>query len=237
MTFFPILNVNTYNEMLTKLGYYTFAVTLFCIYLLRRFVPPVAQFSTYIDSLVPAEAKDVFPVPVSFAGLFAFAIGIALLAHAIKLHDRLSDLLRIRKEFDINYVLYPLAAASRPAISLGQFSKIRGQRSNLMASTFYSYASSTRPVIDSHTITQALTNWSWFWVCLEAIAILFGTAITLAFYGEWKTTAFLLIGCSVLLLLMRFFRLQSAVYAESQVEQILRDPVRRASVAAEFNAL
>lgn len=237
MSFFPILTVNNYKEMLSKLGWYTCGVALLCIFVLRQFVPPVAQLSAYIDSVFPKEVADVLPFPISLVGVFILAIATALVAHAIKLHDRLSDLLRIRDEFDVNYVLYPLAIASGASMSVAQFNKVRQLRKSLMGSSFYAYASSTSPVIDNHTIVQALTNWSWFWVCLEAIALLTVTAIILAIYGAWLPSAWLLIACTALLLLMRFFRLQSAKYAESQVEQVLRDGTRRAAVAAAFNAL
>lgn len=237
MPFFPIFSVNNYNEMLTKLGWYTFGGALLCIFTLRQFTPLVTQVTACIDSVFPKEAADVLPFPISLVSVFILAIATALVAHAIKLHDRLSNLLGIRNEFDVNYVLYPLAIASGANLSVAQFNKVRQLRKSLMGSTFYAYVSSTNPVIDSHTITQALTNWSWFWVCLEAIAFLTVTAIILAIYGAWPAAASLLIACMVLLLLMRFFRLQSATYAESQVEQVLRDSARRAAVAAEFNAL
>ncbi|WP_162943927.1 MULTISPECIES: hypothetical protein [unclassified Rhizobium] len=237
MSFFPILSVNNYSEMLTKLGWYTWGVSIFCIVMLRQFVRPMTELSDYIDSVFPKEAADFLHLPISLIGVLALAILFALIAHAVKLHDRLSDLLRIRSEFDVNYVLYPLAIASGSTLSVAQFDKVRLSRKSLMGATFYAYVSSTKPVIDSHTITQALTNWSWFWICLEAITLLFATATILAVYGAWTPAALLLIACIVLLLLMRFFRLQSAAYAESQVAQVVRDETRRAAVAAEFNAL
>ncbi|NTG74480.1 hypothetical protein G6M02_14230 [Agrobacterium rhizogenes] len=237
MSFFPIFSVNNYTQMLTKLCWYTGGVALFCIFMLKQFAPPVRQLSAYIDSVFPKEAANLLHLPNSLVGVFILAAAIAFIAHAIKLHDRLSDLLCIRNEFDVNYVLYPLAIASGANLSVAQFNRVRQQRKSLMGSTFYAYASSTTPAIDSHTITQALTNWSWFWVCLEAIVLLTVTAIFLAGFGAWTPAASLLIACMVLLLFMRFFRLQSAAYAEGQVEQVVRDDIRRAAVAAEFNAL
>jgi hypothetical protein len=200
-------------------------------------VPPITQLSAHIDSVLPKDFTDFIPFPVSFAGVFILSFMIAVTAHAIKLHDRISDTLRIRNEFDVNYVLYPLAIASGAKLSVAQFNNVRSRHKSLMGSTFYNYVSSTKPVIDSHTITQALTNWSWFWICLEMTTIFTTTAIILAIYGAWLPAALLLMACIVLLLSMRFFRLQSAMYAESQVEQVLRDSVRRDAVAAEFNAL
>lgn len=237
MSFFSFASVDNYKQMLRKLSWYTGIVTLFCIIILRTYVPPIAQMSDWINSIFPDEAATLLRISVSFAGVAVPAVLISLFAHSIKLHDRLSDLLRIRHEFDVHYVLYPLAIASGACLSIAQFSKVRQMRKSLMGSTFYAYVSSTNPVIDSHTITQALTNWSWFWASLEAIVILSLTAIILALYGAYFPSTCILIVCTFLLLIMRFFRLQSAIYAESQVVQILRDETRRSLVAAEFNAL
>lgn len=237
MKFFPILNVNNYNEMLAKLGWYSAFVSLVSIFILRSNVPPIQSLSAYIDKIVPNDIAGVLPFPVSLAGVFVISILVGIVAHSIKLHDRLSDLFRIRKEFDVNFVLYPLAIASGAKISPAQLDRIKQNRSALMGSTFYAYVSSTKPVIDSHTITQSLTNWSWFWVLLEAQGILSVTAVLLAIYGAWFQTAMVLFACIFMLVPMRFFRLQSAKYAESQVQQVLRDTVRRADVAAEFNAV
>lgn len=237
MAFIPILSVHNYEEMLAKLGWYSGGVALGCIFILRHFVPPIARLSANIDSVFPKELAAILPFPVSLVGVFILAIPIALVAHAIRLHDRLSDLLRIRREFDVHYVLYPLAIASGASMQVAQLTKIKQMRQSLMDSVFYVYASSTNPLIDSHTITQALTNWSWFWIILETATLLIGTAIILVTYGAWIPATSLLIASTILIFFMRFFRLQSAAYAERQIEQVLRDSSRREAVAAAFNAL
>jgi hypothetical protein len=170
-------------------------------------------------------------------GAAIIAILFAIFANAIKLHDRLSDVLLIRYKFDVNCVLYPLAIVSGASVSVGQFLKLRQNRKLLMSKTFYNYVSSTRPVIDSHTITQALTNWSWFWACLEAISMFSLSALILVFNGAFQPAAWLFIVCATLLLFMQFFLAQAIIYAESQVTEVLQCDTRRAAVEAEFNAL
>lgn len=233
----PPLSVNNYPEMLLKLGWSAGLVSFGCLLVLRRYVSPIAEFSSYIDGIVPKEIAELVHIPGSVFGVAILAIIIAVVAYAIKLHDRLSDLLRLRAEFDVHYILYPLAIASGATLSSAQFSKIRQQRNSLMGAAFYQYASSTKPTIDTHTITQALTNWSWFWACLEAMTLLLISASVLAVYDAWKPAVTLCFISVLLMLAMRFFRLQSAGYAESQAEQILRDEDRRSAVAALFNAL
>jgi len=237
MSFLPIFSVKNYPEMLAKLGWYAFTVALFSIFMLREYVQPVTQLSRYIDDVFPQELAGAVPFPISLAGVFVLAVGIALIAHSFKLHILISSALRIRAEFDVNFVLYPLAIASGAKLTSAHLTKIENDKNRLMYSAFYAYVSSTEPKTDRHTITQALTNWSWHWVCLETTAILGVTAIVLAIYDAGGQAASLLIVCAVLLLFMRFFRLQSAEYARRQVEQILQDATRRTAVAAEFNAL
>ncbi|WP_286300114.1 hypothetical protein [Aminobacter sp. SS-2016] len=237
VSLFPIFSVSNYREMLTKLAWYTFGVAIVCIFTLSHFAPPIKKLIALIENLFPREAAEVLPFPASLLGVFTLAIGVGLIAHAIRLHDRLSDLFRIRKEFDVHYILYPLALASGATLSITRLHEVKQQRKRLMGSTFYAYVSSTKPEIDSHTVIQALTNWSWYWVCLEATTLLTLTALVLAIYGAWLASTCLLLGCTMLLLFMRFFRLQSADYAATEVEQVLRDDTRRAAVAAEFNAL
>lgn len=237
MSIFPGSSVSNYKEMLSKLSWYTGFAALICILILQAYVPPVKQLSAYIDGVFPKDFADLVQFPISYAGVFILAIIIGLLAHAIKLHDRLSDVFCIRKEFDLKQLLYPLAIASGASLSIAQFRSMRENREDLMSSTFYKYASSTEPKISSHTITQALTNLSWFWVCLEAITLFTLSAVFLMAYNAWQPAALLLTCCAVLFILMWFFRSQTRTYAERQVRLILDDNTRRMEVTAVFNAL
>jgi len=216
---------------------YTFCVSALCILILNSFVPSIGKAITYLNSSLLQYLPDNITTSSRITGELLLIFTAAILISAVKLHDRLSDILRIRNEFDIHYVLYPLVAASGATLSATQFNQVRLQRRRLMTSCFYAYASSTTPTIDRHTISQALTNWSWFWVSLEAISLFFTTAIVLMCYAAWMPAALLLMGCLMLLLFMRYFRLQSASYAERQVKQILHDETRRSQIADTFNAL
>jgi hypothetical protein len=169
--------------------------------------------------------------------LVAFLI--AFLSESIKLHDKVSDLLRIRSEFDTRWILIPMALLSSATLTSAQFEKLRAERGRLMDDVFYAYASGSakRQMIDDHAITQALTAWSWYWLCVEAIAVVIPTAAILAFSGQSFWVESLLAIVLSLMLMMRVFRADCAKYADSQVRQILNDISRRTAVAATFNAL
>lgn len=82
-----------------------------------------------------------------------------------------------------------------------------------------------------------LTNWSWFWFCLESCAFLALTAVTLMVFGQWQAATWLLLVCLVLVVLMRLLRADSSKSATAEVEEILNDPVRLGEVRARFDAL
>ena len=42
----------------------------------------------------------------------------------------------------------------------------------IMSQVFYKYASSTNPVIDSHSIILTLNEWCWYWILLDSTLIL-----------------------------------------------------------------
>lgn len=231
----PKLTVTNYPEMLRKLSTVMLFVMIGCIYVIRAQIPAVDAALKHLDVVTPA-VPVMGSVTVPFATFLA-AFVVASITESIKLHDKISDLFRIRHEFDVHWILLPMALMSGAALSFSQIEKLHYARQRLMGQVFYKYASSTKPEIDPHTITQALTSWSWYWTCVEATAALLPSAAVLAFFGKyaWATT----VGCIVLVLLAltRIFHFDCAKYAESQAEQILSNNSRRTAVAAEFNAL
>jgi hypothetical protein len=132
-----------------------------------------------------------------------------------------------------------MALLSAVVLTSAQFEKLRIEKRRLVNEVFYAYASSTagRQVIDPHLITQALTTWSWYWLCAEAIAIIIPTAAILAFWSQFQWVSGLLTTVLVLMLVMRVFRADCSMYAEAQVREILSDNGRRQRVVAIFNAL
>lgn len=233
----PKLTVSDYSEMLRKLSTAFFFVTLGCVSLLRWRIPAINEALANLDFATPT-ITSLFSISIPL-GTILLAFGGALLSESMKLHDKISDLFWIRREFDIRWILIPMALLSEAKVNSGKFEKIKSERKRLMGDVFYAYASSSagKPVIDPHTIKQALTTWSWYWLCVEAIVALLITAAILAYAGDflWATTG--LGAILFLMLLMRFFWADCAKYADSQVQQILKTPARRRQIDRTFNAL
>jgi hypothetical protein len=97
-------STSSYKEMLAKIGASTFFVLIGLITLLRH------HFKEFDGLLSPfsVEVKYLgFPLPF---GTFLWALILAIVfSRMLKLHDRLSDIFRIRLKFDTKIILQPMA--------------------------------------------------------------------------------------------------------------------------------
>ena len=90
---------------------------------------------------------------------------------AIHLHNVISSALGIRRRFDMKYIVTPIAHKVGVTLSLEQRRRVEENRSEVMRSIFYRYASSTseKALVDRHDIHHALDNWSYVWICIEGL--------------------------------------------------------------------
>jgi len=230
----PKLTVCDYREMLRKLSAAAFFVTLSCVYILRSRIAVVDQLFDSLDVTPPIEA---YSLHVPF-GTFVVAFAFAVLSESIKLHDKISSVLSIRAVFDVRWILIPMALLSGSTVERSRFDRIATDRTRLMNDVFYKYASSAKQAdIDIHLITQALTAWSWYWVCVESLVFLILTAAMLWWFGDWVATALVLAVMLAVIAIMNIFRSDANKYAEAEVSVILSDEVRRKAVKSVFDAL
>jgi hypothetical protein len=172
----PKLTVSNYPEMLRKLSAAVFIISVACIALLRVEIAPIDQLSSQLDI---DQIKVWGQVSVSF-GTVAVASVIAVISDAIKLHEKISNLLCVRSVFDCRWILMPTALCSGAVIESHRIRRLTSDCETLMRNVFYEYAASSSAVkIESHLITQALTSWSWYWTCIEATVVIITTAIIL----------------------------------------------------------
>jgi hypothetical protein len=234
-----LLSVKTYDEMLRKIAVYAFVVGAACATILRANVGSINEFAAIIDVQVPQGLIAALQLPTFALPTATLLVGLlaALLSHMFKLHDKISDLLRMRQDFDVRWILLPMAALSGASITPEKLDKVIAQRDRLMKDVFYKYASSTKPLIDTHAITSALTNWSWYWCALEACVYLTATSLILIAFGAWQPAAWMLLTSVALTIVMRLLRYDSGSTANAEIEEIMADETRRNEVAARFDAL
>lgn len=185
--------------------------------------------------MVPAKTK-IAGVEFGLATVLS-AFAFAAVAYVAKLHDRVSDLFRIRARFDVDEILKPSALATGTELSPPQIQKLRTKRLELMWPVFYKFASSGRPVIDPHYITMALTQWSWYWVVIELNVV-----VALVCIGLFLASQFLWLSMALAWLVLSFWLLQlirndCTTYALQQIELIVSDPQRCAEISAVLRAL
>lgn len=234
MSINPFESVKDYPGMLNKIATYTFFASLGAVWLLRK------EFYSIEDFLKP------FSLPIPLASGLEIPIGtilpaflFALLSRIIKLHDRISDLLRIRERFDVRSILLPMAAATGANLKVPQIRRMKQEREALMNDVFYEYASSTpdKAQIDFHYIEMALDQWSWYWIMLEATFIAFILAVVSLFTKHWLVSASLFFGIVSSLGLILALGYLCASYSLREVEEILGDPKRKAAITERFRAL
>lgn len=169
MSLNPFATVSDYPSMLNKIATYTFFVSLLAAGIIMWQIPDLGNALPNLPVKIPDTGLKI-PMTIVLA---SFAI--AFVSRAVKLHDRLSDLFGIRKQFDILYILVPMALVAGTPLSLEQQEKIRERRHVLMNNVFYKYASSSpgKTQIEQHAVTMALDQWTWYWICVEAMCIFF----------------------------------------------------------------
>jgi hypothetical protein len=171
--FLPMFATPTnYALVLQKLAGFAFWET----YVITVFLRDIPQIGTAFRSAESYGNLGIiigaFPHSdaLNISGL-AIALAVALLTRAMRLHDRISDVLGIRKRFDRTHILLPLARLVGQNLTSPQRHALVTIQEDLMRDLFYRYASSRAdtPLVDKHEIENALDSWSWFWVWVEAV--------------------------------------------------------------------
>lgn len=213
--------------------FFTFLSALGAVAILRAFSPVIHNTLVLLDF----EVDTKYVGKLKIFGYILPALVICVFAYSIRLHDRLSDLLRIRYNFDTKHIIRPMA------VSVGvrgdqQIERLYSRRDELMRRIFYRYASSSSPKIDAHNIHEALDNWSWVWAFVESWFIFLLTGITLLFLTRWLIGFITLVLSSLVSALLIFCYLrQCRKYAEIQVQEILSNSEWKEEIRRELNAL
>jgi len=167
------------------------------------------------------------------------ALMIAAFSYIFQFHDRISDAIGIRRRFDRDQILFPLAQRVGVVLNKQRNEKIVENRDRLMRAVFYKYASSSAetPLVDKHDIEQALGAWSWYWAFTEAIFyFLMGAGLAWSFGAYNLFRVF--VGISLISLFIACFQFRRlGRYARPQIDRISADQTAAADVRQQFDAL
>lgn len=238
----PFLSTPTnYREMLSKLAGFAMYETWILSVILRinsqhidDFFKKIEFHSSISELLKAIPHYDVINVP----GI-VIAILVAILTSAFQFHNRISDVVGIRRYFDVKYILLPLSELVGSTVTDEKAKRIAAQRDQLMHNVFYKYASSRddKPLVDKHDIEQALGAWYWFWLFLEAIFYV-GFSAIIAWSANSHNLAIVFAAVVVLLVVLAYVQwLRLPRYAKIEIETIARDPTALYAVKQRFDAL
>ena len=115
----------------------------------------------------------------SFWSLLPSALAVWIFRRA-RMHDRVSDLLKIREAFDTHVILSRLAGEVGLPVGLRTLAIFRNKRHDLMYPTFYEYVDAHNPKISKHHVMEALDAWFGYWIAMEAVLVLIPFAVFFA---------------------------------------------------------
>jgi hypothetical protein len=170
---------------------------------------------------------------------FAIALLVALISHVFQFHDLISDAIGIRRRFDPNAILFPLAELVGTHLTDAQKNNIRANRDSLMHDLFYRYASSRdkNSLVDKHDIEHAIAAWSWFWVFLEGTVYCgVATAVSIYFRASGLEKGFA-VALIVYVGLAIIQRRRLPRYARPQIEKIASDHTAAVDIRQKLDAL
>ena len=223
---------DSYSDILERVFATTLASGVVCTILLAH---ASSDFREFLNSM--STTADLGPIKGIKALYVGIPLAVAVASRAIRLHDRISDILRIRLVFDTRHILFPMAELAGLTVTKSLKERLVAERRPAMYAVFYPYASFANAVIDRQLVRTAADNWGWFWVAIEAMFMGVVTLIILVMLNQWSHVAW--VGLTVALLLA-FIVFQWSVCrsgAAHQVEAILADPIRKQAIAASFSRI
>jgi hypothetical protein len=223
---------DSYSDMLQRIFVMSVVTGIICTLILSDASPALKGI---LDS-VKTEA-DIGLIKGLKALYVLIPLLVALFSRVMKLHDRISDVFRIRYVFDTKFILYPLAEESGITLSDALKKKIAKDRNKMMYAVFYPYASFRDPKIDRQLVQTSADHWGWYWVFLESAFMFAVTAVILGVIGEYRHALLCMIIIVVELVFLLFLGFACRRNAQPQVDAILADRGRFNAISSEFQRL
>ncbi len=223
----------SYSQILTRIFVATLTTGILCTFGLAGASP---HFHKFLEGWNTHTSIGIIDNVKALYVLVPLAVAIA--SRAFLLHDKISDWCRIRKTFDINFILKPLAAGVGYPVAGDEWMSVVENREKAMAKTFYRYASFTSPKIDPHLVRTAADHWGWFWCGVEPSAILVVASVSFAALQAWWPHFCVTLAVIVVLLCLSAARWSSLKeLASKQVDEILNTPASKDEILAVFKSM
>lgn len=212
----------SYAEMIKKISLTTFFIILIGIIILAHLDNDLGELIKKLSLGLEYESSGI----KLYIGYFYLPLMISLAENMFKLHDKISDCLKIRYKFDKEIII------SRFCDQLNipdKKAKVNSKnRDKIMNDIFYKYAGYAKPVIDNHLIDMALGCWCWYWITLDSCiaTIVIGSLILI---NKPLFKDFTLFAGIICLLVIILFTLKNEAkkYAVREVDEIISDNKRK----------
>jgi hypothetical protein len=221
-----------YSEILQRVWYTSVATGIGCTAVLAKASP---DLQSLIDSI--STKADIGPIKSVKVLYVLIPVLIGVLSRMLRLHDKISDIFRIRYLFDTRFLLFPLAEQSGVKLTITLRKKISRERINSMYAVFYPYCGFKKPVIDEQLVRTAADNWGWFWVLIESFALIAVTTVVLIIMHKTDYVLWCLLVLLAELALMSMYWVACIKGGGRQVSAVLADRSRKKAIAKYFRSL
>lgn len=218
-----------YSEMIEKISKSVFAISFFTLYILSC---ANSDFDELLLSLSFGTKYDMFGLTINLSIIYIPLI-MGLAEHIFKIHDRLSDILRIRKRYDRKYIAYEILKSA--GYKVDKLNCSDNVIATITKKTFYEYASSTSPKIDVHYIHLALNEWCWYWITLDTVALIIVICfIFLVAKFSWLNLLLAVWIFVFISLIMYLMRVTIRSYTKNEIQVIISDTERMQDIQKEI---
>jgi hypothetical protein len=218
--------------MLKRIFVVTLSVAVLCTFALAAVSPAVRTFVESWNAQVSIGILD------SVRALYVLIpLLVAILFRVFFLHDKISDLFRLRRRFDLENILRPLAEGIGFPTAGPKWERIEQDRDLAMTRTFYRYASFRDPQIDLQLVRTAADRWAWFWCTVEPLVILLITGLIFAMLAAWFQLFVVLVFMAVLIATGFLLWPQLRTGARNQVAEILNNKTWKEEIRSALDNL
>lgn len=219
--------------MLNNIAIYTFLTISIILLVLSNRIEEIENLLNLVPINITISDND-FPILAVI-----FALFIAIFSRVVKLHDKISNILRIRHYYDIIVIIYPILKEVIKYKESGLLKIIFSDRNQIMYNIFYKYASSNREQckIDFNLVILALTQFTGFWITIETIVYLIFTIAISLIFNDLVLFKYLLIIISVSIIIGIYFLYTCKRETRSEIKAILNVPEYKQEITNYFHGL
>ena len=216
----------SYSDMIKKIAWTTFFIVLIGLILITHMSEGFNNLMKTLSCGIQLEYNSL-KLYISYIWI---PLVFAIFENIFKLHDRISDLFKIRYNYDRKIIIKGFIIRLNVDIDINKVTF--KNRDMIMSDIFYKYAGYAHPVIDEHLIAMALGAWCWYWIIIDTllVTVLLSIVILILEFSILKLIVIVVVCLFLLLLLYMIMRKECIKYSKLEVDAILKDSSRKTEI-------